>query len=188
MVNREIILMRHGRPDLSSSQKIPAREMQDWMAQYDCAEIVDEQAPDACMTLAASASVIVSSSAPRARSSLQALGFEPDIVDDVFCEAQLPHTHWHHPRLSPFTWAFVFRVLWLCGFSGAAESVRCAKRRAHMAAQRLQDLSSEGRVFLAGHGVMNRLIARHLEADGWTCHARSGSGYWSVMVYRRVPG
>ncbi|MCE6983792.1 histidine phosphatase family protein, partial [Pseudomonas frederiksbergensis] len=87
--------------------------------------------------------VIVSSTAPRALTSVRALGLQPILVDAVFCEAQLPHGRWALPRLSPFTWAFILRVLWLCGFSGTVESARKAKLRANQAAQRLQSLADE---------------------------------------------
>ncbi len=113
--------------------------------------------------------MIVSSNAPRALTSVQALGLKPAFVDALFREAPLPYGHWKLPRLSPFTWAFILRVLWLCGYSRRVESVGIARMRARTAAQRLsQSLASEGPVLLLGHGFMNRMIARQLEADGWT--------------------
>lgn len=106
------------------------------------------------------------------------------MVDALFCEAQLPHGDWRLPRLSPFTWAFIFRVLWLCGYSRNVESAGAARLRASTAAQRLQSLAGEGPVLLLGHGVMNRMIAKQLLADGWTRQQRNGSQYWSAAVYR----
>ncbi|PMY61681.1 phosphoglycerate mutase [Pseudomonas sp. FW305-25] len=36
-----------------------------------------------------------------------------------------------------------------------------------------------------GHGFMNRLIARQLEAQGWVRQTpNGGSRYWSATVYR----
>lgn len=71
--------------------------------QYNQSEITNQPVPDASMQLAATATVIVSSSAPRALTSVQALGLKPALVDALFCEAQLPYGHWKLPRLSPFT-------------------------------------------------------------------------------------
>ncbi|WP_199770383.1 hypothetical protein [Aeromonas sp. ASNIH3] len=56
--------------------------------------------------------------------------------------------------------------------------------RASTAAQRLQSLASEGPVLPLGHGFMNRMIARQLEADGWTRQTGNGSQYWSATVYQ----
>jgi broad specificity phosphatase PhoE len=105
----------------------------------------------------------------------------------MFCEAQLPHGRWTLPRLSPFTWAFILRVLWLCGFSGKVESASKARMRANTAAQRLQSLADEGPVLLLGHGIMNRMIAKHLEATGWIRHTSNGNRYWSATAYRMKP-
>ncbi|WP_206702532.1 histidine phosphatase family protein [Cupriavidus basilensis] len=187
-VNREITLMRHGQPNLAMLDKVSARDMQGWIAQYDLSEIINQPAPEASVELAATAKVIVSSSAPRALTSVRALGLAPTLVDEIFCEAQLPYGRWTLPRLSPFTWALILRVLWLCGFSGKVESARKARMRADTAAQRLQSLASEGPVLLLGHGFMNRMIGKQLKAAGWTQEKTDGNRYWSATVYRMNQG
>jgi broad specificity phosphatase PhoE len=187
-VVKEIILMRHGQPNLAAHDKVSALGMKRWIEQYDLSEIVNLPPPKASLELALTAQVIVSSSAPRALTSIQALGLIPNIVDEIFCEAQLPHGQWALPRFSPFTWAFILRILWLCGFSGNVESARKTKVRAIEAAQRLQSLSGKGSVLLLGHGFMNRMIAKQLATDGWTRHASSGNRYWSATTYRRSHG
>ncbi|MFO2465281.1 histidine phosphatase family protein [Pseudomonas sp. 15FMM2] len=176
--------MRHGQPRLATTGKISLFEMKDWIEHYNRSEITDHPAPDASLQLAAAATVIVSSNAPRALTSVQALGLKPVVVDRLFSEAQLPSGHWRFPRLSPFTWAFILRILWLCGYSRSVESAGTARLRANTAAQRLQNLACEGPVLLLGHGVMNRMIAKQLLADGWTRQQRNGSQYWSATVYR----
>ncbi len=186
-VSHEIILMRHGQPDLASVTKVSARDMQHWIEQYDLAGIVDGQVPVECQALASHAKTIVSSTAPRALASVRALGLQPSLVDKVFCEAQLPHGKWARPRLSPFTWAFIFRLSWLAGYAGKVESARDAGRRADMAAQQLQSLAADGPVLLLGHGFMNRMIAKRLKSAGWTQHHRGGSRYWSATIYRKAP-
>ncbi|MBK5418646.1 histidine phosphatase family protein [Pseudomonas sp. TH31] len=183
-MDREIILMRHGQPNLDVVDKVSALDMKRWIEQYDLSEIINQPVPKASVELAVTAKVIVSSSAPRALTSVRALGLQPTLVDEVFCEAQLPYGRWTLPRLPPFTWVFIFRILWLCGFSGKVESARQAKIRANTAAQRLQSLTGEGAVLLLGHGIMNRMIAKQLEAAGWTRHKSNGNRYWSATSYR----
>jgi broad specificity phosphatase PhoE len=185
-VNREIILMRHGQPKGVNVDKVSALEMKDWIEHYNRSEITQQPVPNASLRLAASATVIASSNAPRALTSVQALGQKPVRVDAIFCEAQLPFGHWKRPRLSPFTWAFILRILWLCGYSGDVEPANTARMRARKAAELLQSLSSEGSVLLLGHGFMNKMIAKQLVKDGWVRHQRNGSQYWSAAVYRYV--
>ena len=182
-MNREIILMRHGQPKLAATDKVSALDMKDWIEHYNRSEITLHPVPAACLQLAATARVIVSSTAPRALTSLRALGLEPALVDALFCEAQLPFGRWKWPRLAPFTWVFILRILWLCGYSRSVESAYGARMRASAAARRLQMLASEGPVLLLGHGFMNRMIARQLVADGWSRRTRSGKRYWSATVY-----
>ncbi|NUA31056.1 histidine phosphatase family protein [Cupriavidus basilensis] len=187
-MSREITLMRRGQPNLAMFGKVSARDMQRWIEQYDLSEIINQPAPEASVGLAAAAKVIVSSSAPRALTFVRALGLQPTLVGEIFCEAQLPYGRWILPRLSPSTWAFILRILWLCGFSGKVESARKARMRANTAAQRLQSLASEGPVLLLGHGFMNRMIARQLKAAGWTQERSDGNRYWSAKVYRMNQG
>jgi broad specificity phosphatase PhoE len=176
--------MRHGQPELVATAKISAVEMKGWIEQYNRSEITHHAVPHSSMQLAATATVIVSSTAPRALTSVQALGLKPALVDALFCEAQLPYGHWKLPRLSPFTWAFILRVLWLCGYSRNVESAGTARIRASTAAKRLQSLAGDGPVLLLGHGIMNRMIANQLVADGWVRQKRDGSQYWSATVYQ----
>ncbi|RRV10573.1 histidine phosphatase family protein [Pseudomonas sp. v388] len=185
---KEIILMRHGQPNLTHVDKVSTLEMERWIEEYELSEIVDQPAPAASAELAKSANVIVASNAPRALTSVRALGLEAKLVDELFREAELPHGSWKRPRLSPFTWVFILRILWLCGFSGSVESIRSAKARAETAAQQLQSLADEATVLLVGHGFMNRMIAKQLEAAGSTRQQSTGSGYWGAMRYQLVSG
>jgi len=187
LVSGEIILMRHGKPDLGPIDKVSSRDMKQWIAQYDLAVIVDEPAPETSRALASAAGVIVSSSAPRALASVAALGLSPKVIDAVFCEAPLPHGSWAQPRLSPFTWAFIYRMAWLCGLSAQVESARDAGLRADRAAQQLQTLAEGEDVLLMGHGFMNRMIAKRLTRAGWVRQDSSGSRYWSASRYRKAP-
>jgi len=187
-VIKEIILMRHGQPSLTQVDKVSAFEMKRWIEEYEQSEIVEQSAPQASAELAKSASFIVSSNAPRALTSLRALGLQPNLVDELFREAELPYGSWKRPSLSPFTWVFILRILWLCGFSGRVESNRNAKVRAEAAAQQLQSLANQGVVLLVGHGFMNRMIAKQLKAAGWTRQHSTGSRYWGAMRYQRISG
>lgn len=96
-MSKTIILMRHGQPNMARTEKISMLEMKDWIEQYNRSEIIRHPAPDASQQLAAAATMIVSSSAPRALSSVEVLGLKPAVVDALFCEAQLPNGRWRFP-------------------------------------------------------------------------------------------
>lgn len=184
-MNNTIILMRHGQPQGIATRKVSALDMQGWIQDYERSDIGGQPAPPSSLQLAASAGVIVSSNAPRALASVQALRREPTLVDPVFGEAQLPYARWRRPRLSPFTWAAILRILWVCGYSRQVESATAARQRAAVAARRLQSLAGQQPVLLLGHGWMNRLIGKQLAAAGWKRQHSDGSRYWSATVYRR---
>lgn len=180
----EIILMRHGKPCLNGSPKTSPYEMISWIKQYNQAAIGDDAPPDASRELAARVNRIITSASPRALASLQALGYQPDIIDAMFCEAELPVTHWRWPKLSPFYWSAIFRLAWLCGYSRNVESKKQAGQRAKIAAKRLISLAESGSVLLLGHGMMNHLIAKQLKQQGWSEELKQGNGYWHAAIYK----
>ena len=184
----KIILMRHGKPALKSCPAMASAAMARWIADYDRSEIGTDAPTSEAIAAVRDIGLAATSTAPRALTSLAALGIAPTIRDSVFCEAALPVVSVPILRLSPFSWAFVFRLLWLCGLAKEPESYAQAKGRAHQAADQLAALAGRtpGSVLLLGHGFMNRLIARQLQRGGWAETGNSGSGYWSVAVYEKA--
>jgi len=182
----KIILMRHGKPTFTGAAKVTSRQMADWVKQYDVSDTGDDIPPQSAIALMEKDPIAVSSPLPRARSSLQALGYDPVLIDEVFKEAELPLYLIPGVRLSPFHWAVVYRLLWLCGLSRQAESLKMAKVRAASAARKLVDLAQESHrpILLMGHGIINRLIARELKSLGWQEESQPGKGYWGTGVYQ----
>ncbi len=183
----QIILMRHGEPEIDVHQRRSGVEMQQWIQNYDLSTVrKDSDIPAAEQNIANSAKYVICSTAPRTRSSVDALGLTAQQIDQIFCEAELPVLAWHWPRLNPAYWLVIFRLLWWFGFSRGVESFQLATRRAHIAAQKLIMLSQHGSVLLLGHGFMNRLIAKELKQLGWQRHQSSGSGYWHCAVFEPI--
>lgn len=180
----KIILMRHGEPVLAQTGRITPFEMERWIEHYNLAEVEADSAPIAGLPWLNASTCIAASTAPRALSSVQALGYTASVVDAVFCEAQLPFALWCFPRLSPVVWAAFFRLFWFFGYSRGSESIQVAKVRAKIAARKLIALAEQGPVLLVGHGIMNRLIAKELIALGWSGPAKHQNNYWSASVYR----
>lgn len=177
----EIILMRHGKPRFRDAHKVAAHEMSRWIQRYDLSDISNDMPPEASRVLARKARMTVSSSLPRAISSVTALNVEPEIVDDVFREAELPVYLIPVVKLSPFSWVAFFRLIWFCGMSKETESFAMAKKRARRAADILVNHAS---ILMMGHGMMNQFIAKALTSLGWKERDRVGKGYWEAGVFQ----
>jgi broad specificity phosphatase PhoE len=192
----KIILVRHGRPVFDHRGWIAPQDMAARIAAYKEAGIQISAGADAKVdgegraygaagVTARDAGCIVASDLPRSVQSARALANGREVLcESLFREADMPHGMWGWPLLPYRLWCAVFRVAWLCGFSGQAESRADAEARARDGSQRLMELARErGSVLLVGHGVINRLIARALLARGAMGPRRLANGYWSMDVY-----
>ena len=179
----KIILMRHGKPVLDQTVWIAPVEMKRWIKDYNLAEVATDKVPVASLEIAHSAAYIVTSTAPRALSTVQALGHAPSVVDALFCEAQMPYALWRFPRLPLLVWAAFFRMLWFLGYSYGSESIQATQTRAKIATGKLIALAEQGSILLVGHGIMNRLIAQELIALGWSGTTKRKHKYWSASTY-----
>jgi len=143
------------------------------------------QPPQLAVQVANSCKVVINSDLPRSIASVQMLGLE-DIgsTDETFRESSLPYLNWTKPRFSFFSWAIIFRIAWLFGFSTNGESIKCAKSRGKIGAEKLHHLAYENdSVLLLGHGIMNRLVAKELKNLGWIKKENTGEKYWSYKVF-----
>lgn len=184
----QIILVRHGRPDHRNPRWCTPREMKDWVARYNAAKVVVDEAPSGVRQLAASADLVVCSSLSRCEQSRSELiQTHPHTSDSIFAEAHLPYPDWPFPRLPARLWRLLFRAAWFLGFARHTESIRVSDRRAEQAAERLITLAEQhGTVLLMGHGIMNILIARHLRRRGWRGPLHlTLKHYWEPATYRR---
>jgi broad specificity phosphatase PhoE len=185
----KIVIMRHGKPttDLNALTR-------KWLSPHNIGEIVNayelvglntEHTPNAeTKNIANLCKITLSSDLPRAIESLKMLGQTSYENDRIFRESTLPNVSWHQPKLSFFTWAVIFRVFWLFGFSKNGESIKVAKQRAKIGAKQLHDLAfKHDSVLLLGHGIINRLLTKELTNRGWRKIESTGEKYWSYKVF-----
>ena len=175
--------MRHGKPALAQTAWIAPAAMKQWIIDYNLAKITNGNIPPTTLEIVGSAACIVTSNAPRALSSVYALGHTPSMVDALFGEASLPYAQWRFPRLSPFVWAAFFRMLWFLGYSRDCDSIQATRLRAKTATRKLISLAQHNTVLLVGHGIMNHLIAQELITLGWSGTAKGKNKYWSASIY-----
>ena len=156
------------------------------MLEYADAALVSFEPPRAVRDLVARNPVVVSSDLTRARRSAELSGAAEVTASPLLDEAPLPHPD-VLPVPLPWNVALVTcRVMWRFGYARNAPGIGADRARAARAAdwlERLVDGPSD--VVAFGHGIMHRLIARHLRERGWVEEGASGGGYWSCGTMRR---
>lgn len=191
----QIILLRHGEPDLALWKKIPTSRMPEWIDAYNSAGVKDES--ESC-TRALFAGInfkfMVCSNLPRSIHSGQLLDQNmPKLIDELFREAELPIIKIPLIRLMPHTWSIIFRLFWFAGVSDKVESVGLFKQRVALAGNKLEKLTEEHEtVLFTGHGILNRFLAKQLISKGWTMESASNINkyldyrYWEYTTFTKI--
>ncbi len=181
---KEIVLVRHGEPDLSMPFKISGKEIPEFLRRYNEAHLKRDSLPPAKLRFFAYNSTIFCSNLPRSLQSAEKCSVIPDVVNELFAESIPPHFQNDLFKLSPKTWLIFSRLMWLAGFSSNGESLTDAKKRAKNAANILINESKTARVLLFGHGLFNILIAKELRKRGFTGKRVPARRHWEFGVYR----
>ena len=166
----QIVLIRHGKPDVPEHGKLSAAEIPQWVESYNSAGIVTQHKPSKqAIEVAGRCNTVVCSNLPRSIESAHALGVkEIDFIEAIFREIELPYGSFPSPKLSPNFWVILFRLLCFFGYSSNGESLREGKLRAAKGARKLEEIAENGgSVLFVGHGFVNKLIAKALLSKGW---------------------
>lgn len=184
----KIVLVRHGEPIIPTLTRIRAADFGGWVDQCNAAGLDPKSAPTKHVRQCASGcNVIVCSDLPRSIESAACFQ-DRDIIlsEPLFIEAGMPSANWKTLRMSPKTWAVVFRIFWFLGYSRGSESLKEAKARASQAVEKLIDVAREHEnVLFVGHGLFNRLLANELRRQGWRGPRNPGTAHWAYGVYER---
>lgn len=181
-----IILLRHGKPNLSSTKRINSTEFGKWISQCNTAKLNLKYQPNIrTVEVVKKANKYVCSNLSRSTESANILGVSKiDCIESYFREAELPYIKIPLLKLFPETWAIIFRILWFFGLKTNGESLLEAKNRASTGADKLRKLAnSDGSVVFIGHGFMNRFIAKELLSNGWQNSTPLSDKYWEFGVY-----
>ena len=182
----QIVLLRHGKPDIPEHGRLKAHELRQWIESYNSAGILPENTPSQeAVEIADTCNAVACSDLPRSVESAKALGIEEvDIIKPVFREMGLPFGSLPALKLMPNTWAVLFRILWFIGYSSNSESIHEGRSRASRGADILREVAAaDDSVILVGHGLVNRFIAEDLLSNGWSGPENPGKEYWEFGVY-----
>ena len=179
----EIILLRHGEPELELKGSVSARKFKMLVKEYIQTGIKDS--PPDKLKNTFSSHYVVCSELRRSRQSAEKLGFKKiHISSDLFDETEIPHYDNSYFKLPVGIWLIYYRLIWLLGFNNNGESYSLAKKRAIKAVEKLIALAEENEnLIIIGHGLMNRLIAKQLITEGWRGAVSPGKKYWEYGKY-----
>lgn len=181
----EIILLRHGEPELELKGFISAKEFKNLVKQYNDAGIRDEP-PEKLKKYFKSYYVICSNLERSIQSAIKLDINRINLTDNLFKEADIPHYDRGFIKLPVGIWLIFFRIMCLFGFSQNGESFIQAKKRAVNAVKMLTALAEENeKLIIIGHGLMNRLIAKQLITEGWKGPVSPGKKYWQFGQYNK---
>lgn len=181
----KIVILRHGRPRLSTLPRLAAGNLSIWIDAYNRAGIAKDPPPIKTADALKTCNVIVTSDLARSIESGKALAPDrPMISEELFREVGLPYGPVAFFRMPPEAWAVFFRVLWSFGYERNGESMAAFKERSGRAAERLISLARmHGSVLFVGHGLINGFIAKELLSSGWEGPRRPGTRYWAYAEY-----
>ena len=181
----KIILIRHAKVLLDSTQKITASEMNAWVEAYNHAPIDTTLPSKEVIEHIKSADIVLASRLSRTFDSLAVIDVVPREKNSLFDEVALPEAKGTWLKLSSKTWLVLLRLMMLAGFGKKSKVYTEAKQRATEASEYLIDLASKHEsIALMGHGGMHWLVGKELTPLGWECvEEDGGSKNWGYKVY-----
>ena len=179
----EIILLRHGKPEVELKGHLNASEIKLLAVEYAQAGVQDS--PPIELKESFNACYVVCSDLARSKQSAKRLGInEIHLSDNLFTETVIPHFDQGVIKMPVTMWLTVLRIMWLFGFKKNGESFVKAKQRAKLATSKLITLAQENeKVILVGHGLMNHLIAKQLRFNNWQGPTSPGKKHWEFGRY-----
>lgn len=179
----EIILLRHGRPNVELSGYLNTKELKRLVYAYEKSGIQD--LPSKKLKQSINNYYVVCSDLNRSIESAKKLNLNfIHLSDAIFRETDIPYFDNIRLTLPVKVWVILLRVMWLFGFSKNGESFFQAKNRSKKAAGKLISLAQKNeKMVVVGHGLINRLIGKELEKKGWQAQKREGKSYWELKKY-----
>ena len=181
-----IILVRHGRPAISTQLRTSHRGFRDYIDAYEAAGLDPNSVPpDELQDLVGELTAIYTSGRPRSLDSARALAPNAELIaDPLFVEAPLASPRIPLLRMSVPKWAVMSRILWHAGYHPEIENYRRAKQRASQAAEILVGRAIEdGTTALVAHGYFNAIIGRELRRRGFRRTGSHRVQFWNAVIY-----
>lgn len=183
MSDREIVLVRHGRPASENNDRLSSSGFARWVKNYNRCDLHPESQPHCQRDFSNHYSI--SSALQRAKLSAQRYTGQPVTESDaVFNEMDIPRYRLPF-KLNAWTWVYLNRAMWIAGRRGPFESFSQARRRIEKACDLLVErAANHHNVVLFAHAMTNRFLCRYLVRRGWQIIEKDHR-YWGVIVLRK---
>ena len=187
-VPMQIILIRHGRPNIATAPRTSHSEFRSYIDDYEAAGLdPDSMPPEELQDLLGELDAVFTSERKRSVDSARALAPHAELIaDPLFAEAPLASPPIPLLKMKVPKWAVVARILWHAGYHPEIENYRRAKHRAVQAADILvKRARTDGAAALVAHGYFNYIIGRELRRRGFRKSGSHRAQFWNSVVYAR---
>ncbi|MEH0155185.1 histidine phosphatase family protein [Limibacter armeniacum] len=181
----QIVLVRHGQPDLSRKGWFNRKEAAAFVHAYDSVGIVPFKVNPICNEGLQHPMIFCSSIERAVNTSKLIFEEKYDIVTDArFREFERKVMHFWNIKMPLGVWLSVSRGLWILGLNDKGiETKRKAKLRSKGNADFLiAQTEASQQVILVAHGFHNRYVMKYLKKQGWKTVRKGGSHYGAVNI------
>ncbi|MEM7552446.1 MAG: histidine phosphatase family protein [Bacteroidota bacterium] len=187
---QQIILIRHGEPDLKKNGWTNRKGAMRYSQKYDQVGIKSFEVHPFCEG-ELFGDTVFHSTLERAKNTADRLFREQVTLvgKDDFIEFERKIFVFPNIPLPLKFWTSTSRIFWILGFNDRGiENFKKAKKRAKKNAEFLEEYSRDhGEAILVAHGLHNKFVLKSLKKKGWK-HVRSGgSGYLSIQILAKEP-
>lgn len=189
-----LLLIRHGRSaHVGPTGLLDRSAIERWRAAYDAAGIADgDEPPPALRRELASVDAIAASDLPRAIASAALLAEGRDVlVSPLLREVPLAIPESVRFRVPLAAWAVVIHLRWtldiLRGRDMSVETLERVRAASAWCSDVLRRSGNGAALAVVTHGVVRRMLARQVVADGWRAEpGRRSYAHWSVWRFSRI--
>lgn len=181
-----IVLVRHGKPAISTKHKTGHRGFASYIDAYEAAGLDPDSAPpEELQDLAKGINAVFTSHRPRSQESAKAIAPHAELIADaLFEEAPLASPPVPLVKLGVPVWAVMSRILWHAGYHPEIENYRRSKIRAKKAADILTaKAKQDGTAVLVAHGYFNAILGRELSRRGFRRQGNHRVRFWNAVIY-----
>lgn len=178
---KEIILIRHGKPQSATNFRVTPAGFARWVRNYDKSEVDDASRPEQRRDL--TDYFVISSTLPRAIHSASI--YTGTLPSKTHCELnEMDIPYYNLPfQLKAWSWVYLNRLFWLMGAQSRCESYQEAKTRIDRGADIVERYANEHtKVAVFAHGMTNRYLSSVLVKKGWRCEQKEFR-YWGITKF-----
>lgn len=184
----QIVLIRHGEPDIEKLNWYTREKVIQYSMEYDNVGVKSIRKIPVCLESIHTEN-IYHSDLPRSTHTAELLFNEKFnlIADRRFREFQKSIFRFLNFPLPLKFWTTISRILWFLGVNDPKiESIREAKLRAKANAIFLSEKSkTDNMVIVVAHGWLNRYMRKYLQKNEWKLVYDEGDGYLALKILAR---